>query len=612
MIKGIMKKFKDRRTGQVDHYDLWSEAGEEVRDGKSLSWEKYPRPQMRRDKFILLKDGWTLNGEKIRMPFPPQSMLSGYEKEVGNHLIYEKMFTLPEIFFVNNRILLHFGAVDQIAEVFVNDTFVGKHEGGYLPFTFDITDAIKIDSILNGGTQNNGAGNSGTNNNEANKSVHRLTVKVIDELDKTYPYGKQTKKRGGMWYTPVSGIWQNVWLEAVPEVYIKKIVMKPDLSGVDISLDCDCESFTATVSLEDGKTFIKQFQGKKGRLELAGENASDGSRIQPKLWTPETPHLYEMKISAGNDTVETYFALRTIAIEERKGVKRVCLNEEPIFLHGILDQGYYSDGLYLPAREEEYEQDILRMKNLGYNMLRKHIKIEPEYFYYACDKLGMLVMQDMVNNGPYSFLFDTALPTIGLKKRSDTGISLNGKRQQIFMRHTKETIEHLYNHPSIVAYTIFNEGWGQFQSDYMYDYVKVLDDSRLIDSTSGWFAQKKNDFDSEHIYFKVIHLEVKERPLFVSECGGYSLQVAGHYYNKNKQYGYGACESKEKLTEEIEHMYREMILSSVPQGICGCVYTQLSDVEDEINGLYTYDRKVCKVLSEKMIVLAKELQDAVK
>lgn len=615
MIESILNRIKDKRTGRVEHYDLWSKAGEAVRDGKTSAWEKYPRPQMKRDNFFLLKDGWKLNNELIRVPFPPQAMLSGYKREVDSRLIYKKKFTLPDQFLsgqtkqseleetlrkkqeseenrivydsMNKRILLHFGAVDQIAEVFVNDIFVGKHEGGYLPFTFDITDVT-------------------------NKRVNYLTVKVTDELDKAYPYGKQTKKRGGMWYTPVSGIWQNVWIEAVPEDYIKKIVLKPDLTGVDITLDCDCVFFTSTVFLENGKTLKKQFYGNCGRVELAGEKASDGSVIQLQHWTPEHPHLYEMIIEAGKDKIETYFGLRTISIEERKGIKRVCLNGKPIFLHGILDQGYYSDGLYLPAREEEFEQDILRMKNLGYNMLRKHIKVEPEYFYYACDKLGMLVMQDMVNNGPYSFLFYTALPTIGLKKRGDTRIRLTGKRQQIFIQHTKETVEHLYNHPSIIAYTIFNEGWGQFQSDYMYDYVKVLDDTRLVDSTSGWFAQKKNDFDSEHVYFKVIHLDVKKRPLFVSECGGYTLQIDGHYYNKNKQYGYGACESKEQLTDEIEHMYRNMILYSVPQGICGCVYTQLSDVEDEINGLYTYDRKVCKVLPERMIALAKELQDAVK
>ena len=272
-----------------------------------------------------------------------------------------------------------------------------------------------------------------------------------------------------------------------------------------------------------------------------------------------------------------------------------------------MDQGYFCDGLFLPANEEEYERDILRMKNMGYNMLRKHIKIEPEYFYYACDKLGMLVMQDMVNSGKYYFIKDTALPTIGMKKRKDKS-GITGRRKEFFVEHTKETIEHLHNHPCIIAYTIFNEGWGQFESDRMYDMVKEWDGTRLIDSTSGWFHQKKNDFDSHHIYFKVIKLPIGKRPLFVSECGGYSMAVEGHYYSKYATYGYGACTSSEELTGEIVHMYDEMIISAIKEGACGCVYTQLSDVEDEINGLYTYDRKVCKVDTKAMTEVAEKIR----
>ncbi len=275
-------------------------------------------------------------------------------------------------------------------------------------------------------------------------------------------------------------------------------------------------------------------------------------------------------------------------------------------MHGLLDQGYFCDGIFLPAEPEEYERDILRMKELGYNMLRKHIKVEPEAFYYYCDKHGMLVMQDMVNNGEYSFIFDTALPTIGMKNRSDVKKTEN-ETMRIFKAHTKETMEHLYNHPSIVAYTIFNEGWGQFNSDEMFDFVKGLDDTRLVDSTSGWFAQKKNDFDSEHIYFKTTPPTIKERPVFVSECGGYSQVVAGHYFSRYNTYGYGSSEDSDALTEMIIKMYHEMIIPGLDRGICGCIYTQVSDVEDEVNGLYTYDRKVCKVNKEKMQELSKEI-----
>ena len=337
----------------------------------------------------------------------------------------------------------------------------------------------------------------------------------------------------------------------------------------------------------------------------------DGSEYQPKHWSPEAPHLYEMTVTAGTDHVETYFGLRTIEIKNVDGVNRVCLNEKPIFLHGVLDQGYFPEGIYLPAEEKEYDRDILRMKDLGINLLRKHIKVEPDYFYYACDKLGMLVMQDMVNSGPYHFVGDTALPTFGFKNRKDqTGTG--GKRKEFFMEHVEKTVEQVYNHPSIVAYTIFNEGWGQFESDYMYDYVKSLDSTRLADSTSGWFAQEKNDFDSEHIYFKAIEVEPKERPMFLSECGGYSMAVEGHYYSKYNTYGYGGSDDTAKLTEDIWNLYEIMVLPAVPKGMCGCVYTQLSDVEDEINGLYTYDRKVCKVDREKMLEMAKKLQAAVR
>jgi len=579
------------------HYDLLTQTGEELIAENTDAWQEYPRPQMKREGWQILNGTWKLDGTDIRMPFPPQSILSRYGKKVGDYLTYEKAFTIPADF-NKERILLHFGAVDQIAEVYVNDILVGTHEGGYLPFSCDITSAVKSDANL-------------------------LVVKVTDTLSKDYPYGKQTKKRGGMWYTPVSGIWQTVWLENVPKDYIENIKLTSDLRGVDIEVklagkvsapatsDNNETGFTIELTLENGQNIEKQFEGNTGRLDLASIILEDGSSYEPILWTPEKPHLYEMRIVTKNDVVDTYFALRTISIEERDGIKRVCLNDKPIFLHGVLDQGYYSDGIYLPAKASEYTKDILRMKELGINLLRKHIKVEPEIFYYECDRLGMLVMQDMVNSGPYSFIRDTALPTIGLKKRSDAHGKMGGKRKEFFIKHSEETMKVLYNHPCIIAYTIFNEGWGQFHSDEMYDLVKEWDTTRLIDSTSGWFWQEKNDFDSEHIYFKVIPLKPKERPLFVSECGGYTMAVEGHMYSKYASYGYGVALNEEMLTERIIYMYENMILPFIKDGVCGCVYTQVSDVEDEINGLYTYDRKVCKVNKEKMKVLAERLRGEV-
>ncbi|MBQ6807471.1 MAG: hypothetical protein IJO97_08580 [Lachnospiraceae bacterium] len=598
-----MGKYYEFTKRKSEFCELLTEAAEQEKHRSG--WKQYPRPQMKREQYYILDKNWNMNGQPIRVPFPPQSVLSEYQDPVGDYLTYETTFVIPNSF-TQEGILLHFGAVDQIAQVWVNDTYMGQHEGGYLMYTLDISNVVKREE----------------NNN--------LVVKVTDELSKLYPYGKQRKKRGGMWYTPISGIWQSVWLENVPASYIQNVILKPDLEGIHVHVEMSrvqgmmqvtsnsgahdavtggktCKSFEADIILDNGEVLTQSFDSTEGYIRLSDFECADGSRYEPKLWTPEEPYLYRMKIRAAEDEVETYFALRTIVIREVEGCKRVCLNDKPIFFHGVLDQGYFSDGIFLPAEPEEYERDILRMKELGFNMLRKHIKVEPECFYYYCDKLGMLVMQDMVNNGGYSFLRDTGLPTIGIKKKKDTGGREN-KRKQIFRQHTEQTIKQLYNHPCIVAYTIFNEGWGQFDSDAMYDFVKKLDDSRLVDSTSGWFWQEKNDFDSEHIYFRTVDLKVQDRPLFVSECGGFTRAIEGHQYNTKRSYGYGSVADEKELTDKIVDMYEKMILPGISEGICGCIYTQLSDVEDEVNGLYTYDRKVCKVNREVMVALAEKMK----
>lgn len=540
------------------------------------AWTSHPRPQFKRKEYYILNEDWTLNGHNIQLPFPPQAELSNYKSDITDELTYLCTFTVPASF-KKKRILLHLDALDQLSKVYVNNSFVGEHEGGYLPFVFDVTDII--------------------NRNQEN------TLKIIatDTLCLDYPYGKQTKNPSGMWYTPVSGIWQNVWLENVPDIYVTGMKINASLEQVEINLDYNqqtnaTDAFKVSINMPDGKPLTQTFADGKGILTIPN----------PILWTPKHPHLYNMTIHAGEDCFESYVALRTIEIKTIDGVKRVCLNHKPIFLHGVLDQGYFHDGLFLPKEENGYDRDIQNMKELGFNLLRKHIKIEPDYFYYACDKLGMLVMQDMVNSGKYSFLRDTALPTIGLKKKKDTHLAKNNKRRIIFEEQTRLTIEHLYNHPCVIAYTIFNEGWGQFDSDEMYDYVKALDNTRLVDSTSGWFAQTKSDFDSEHIYFRLKKLKVKKRPLFISECGGYKLLDKQHFFGK-KEYGYGACKDNADLTNRIAEMYEKMIIPGIPDGVCGCIYTQISDVEGEINGLYTYDREVCKVEKDKMLEIAKKL-----
>ena len=534
------------------------------------SWHtRYPRPQLRRDSFLPLLDGWTLNGHPIKLPFCPESLLSGYEGELGDTMVYETAFTLPEGFAPRGRrVLLHFGAVDQIAEVFLNGRPIVRHEGGYLPFHGEITKALL-------------------------PGENTLTVCVIDALDRDYPYGKQTKKRGGMWYTPVTGVWQTVWLEAVPETPVTGLKIVPDRTGITLTVDSKAAHCDAVVRL-DGAEVVRASWAQVGearRIDVPAEHI--------RLWTPDSPTLYDLTVTAGEDTVHSYFALRTVEIgPDKHGVSRLCLNGEPVFLNGVLDQGYFTDGHYLPGEPEEYDRDILRMKALGFNMLRKHIKVEPEVFYEACDRLGMLVVQDMVNNGGYNYLFDTVLPTIGFQWRPNWPVSR--RRKEVFEAHARETLAHLHNHPCVIGYTIFNEGWGQFDGDRLYRDLKALDPTRFYDTASGWFIPKETDVDSKHVYFRNKRLKPGKRPMFLSECGGYARKIDGHLWNPANEYGYGKTDTEAQLTAAIGKMYAEMVNPAIPAGLCGVVYTQLSDVEDEINGLYTYDRQVCKVDGAKM------------
>ena len=580
------------KTRKNMQHDLMSEAGERVLAGKE-SWNSYPRPQLKRKEWINLKEGWKLDGDEIRMPFPPQSTLSGYGKQVGTYLEYTCDFKME--LQQKKRTLLHFGAVDQIAEVYLNGIPLGHHKGGYLPFSFDVTEHVKEEN--------------------------HLVVKVTDDLSHLYPYGKQRKDRGGMWYTPVSGIWQQVWLEQVPEIYIKNLRITPDdhsvriaveLGGIDETTEVIPEYGDFSVELHDGGRYEKMFADNEIYVDFNDVKRPFSGNYKPRKWSPERPYLYRATIEIGEDEVETYFALREIGVRKIDGVNRVCLNGEPIFMNGVLDQGYFCDGIYLPAEEEEYERDVLRMQELGFNMLRKHIKIEPECFYYYCDLHGMLIMQDMVNNGSYSYIRDTALPSIGMQKRNDTGNHVPQEVKDIFESHMVETLGHLYNHPCIVAYTIFNEGWGQFESDRMYELAKKTDPTRLYDATSGWFAQTKSDFDSYHVYFGKRRPKPKERPMLLSEFGGYSYKIPEHVYASDKSYGYGACKDDKELVDRIRARYEELIFPIIESGACGCVYTQVSDVEDEINGFYTYDRKVCKVDAAKMREIANVIKERTK
>jgi len=535
--------------------------------------EYYPRPQLRRESFLSLNGTWELNGKAITLPFPPESKASGYAGEVNGEMCYRRFFHLPEGFWhKGHQVILHFGAVDQVCSVQVNGRIVMHHEGGYLPFEADITDWLNL-------------------------GENEIVVNATDTLSHDYPYGKQRKDRGGMWYTPVSGIWQSVWLECVPEKYIEEICIMPDTKGIFLCVESPEESCTVSIG---GKQW-EIATNCDVRLEI--EN--------PVCWSPENPHLYDMHITAGEDAVDSYFALRTVTIEEVDGVNRVCLNGKPIFMNGLLDQGYFVEGIYLPESPEGYAKDIENMQELGFNLLRKHIKIEPEIFYYECDRRGMLVMQDMVNAGDYHFFRDTVLPTARMQWWPDFRPG-GKKRKQFFEQHCRDTQKHLHNHPCVIAYTIFNEGWGQYDADRIYTELKKNDPTRIYDSTSGWFRKKKSDVDSLHIYFRNAVLHPKKRPLLLSECGGYKRPIEGHMFASGGDYGYGKTDSEEALTAKIAEMYEIMVLPAVKKGLCGVIYTQVSDVEDEINGLYTYDRKVCKVNKEKMRQLGARAQQLLK
>ena len=560
--------------------DLYTTHGENL---AGIPWQAYPRPQLRRESYVNLNGPWEFGIGKnafpsrfdrtILVPFCPESLLSGIHEHFpeGSALCYRRTFFLPDDF-NRGRVLLHIGAADQHLTCFINDKKIGNHIGGYTAFTFDITDALI-------------------------PGENEIKFRCHDDLNnRTLPYGKQTLNRGGMWYTPVSGSWQTVWLESVPGAYIQEL---------DIQVTLEKATVTVTPALS-GKITCEgaEYPLVDGKAVIAPE--------LPHPWSPEDPYLYEFTVEAGEDRVESYFALRTIETKILRGKPRLCLNGKPYFFHGLLDQGYWPDGIYTPAAPSCYSQDILAMKALGFNTLRKHIKVEPEEFYYQCDRLGMVVFQDMVNNGDYSFFRDTALPTIGIQRLKDKNMHRDETIRAQFLRCMEETVKQLKNHPCILYWTIFNEGWGQFDSDNVYEKMKALDSSRIIDSTSGWFRQKKSDVDSRHIYFSPwSSLKKSDKPLVLSEFGGYALPVEGHLFNPEKAYGYKSCKSMEDFRVSIEKLYREKVLPAVDRGLCAAIITQVSDVEDEINGFLTYDRKVNKADQGAMGSIARDLQAAV-
>lgn len=564
------------------NYMLLTEYGEALNRGNVLP--EYPRPQLRRESYINLNGNWeyTIEAKKqalrdtrhgtICVPFPLESCLSGVRcaLEKNEFLCYSREFDVPEDF-IKDITLLHIGAADQQCEVMINGKPVGSHDGGYLPASFDVSGAIQ----------------SGKN---------KIFIRVRDEGGWQYPSGKQRKKRGGIWYTPISGIWQTVWLESVGRDYIRSVKFTPDLAHecVSVVLDSDASFFTLELCAS-GRCIQRAETGERCvSLRIPEEELH--------LWSPENPFLYDITITTQKDSVASYFAMRTFSTDG----KSFLLNGKPYFINGVLDQGYFSDGIYTPASYKAYRDDILAMKRLGFNTLRKHIKIEPMLFYYYCDTLGMLVLQDMVNVGRYSFFKDSLLPFAGFRKRLPYE-NVSRMQRKRFLTHALSTLAYLYNCPSVVYYTIFNEGWGQFHGNDAYNALRQADPSRIYDTNSGWFHEGSTDVTSEHIYFKPIQINSGERPVIVSEFGGYSCRCAAHSFNSAKNFGYRNYETLEELEDNFVALYEREVLPNLKNGLAGAIYTQLSDVEDETNGILTYDRRMCKLNTDRIFPLMKRV-----
>lgn len=546
----------------------------------NIPLSEYPRPQMMRGE-----DSWQrLNGtweyaftdsasapEKydgnILVPFSPECEASGVMRTLSpsQYLWYRRSVKLERE--ISGRLLLHFGAVDQMAEVYVNGEKVAEHVGGYTPFSCDITSYV-------------------------NSNEFELIVKVRDLSDtSSHSRGKQKFKRGGIWYTPQSGIWQTVWLEHVPENYVKSLLITPkfDSSELEVTIECESGDFPCTVTI-DSRT-----------VECTANSKITVPMPDFIPWDNENPHLYPFTVEMCGDKIESYAAMRKIEIsEDEKGIKRLFLNNKPVFHNGLLDQGYWPESLYTPPTEEAIIFDIETAKRMGYNMLRKHIKIEPLRWYYHCDRLGMLVWQDMINGGgEYKFMtISTPLVTkIHLKDnkyRAFARTDAAGRLQ--YYKELEEMILHLRSCPCIVLWVPFNEGWGQFDAEKACQLITELDPTRPIDHASGWHDQKIGDIKSLHVYFTRYNFKPDRlgRAVVLSEFGGYNLRLEGHSFN-SKDFGYRKFASKEELTNAYRRLFEQEVIPAYKKGLCASVYTQLTDVEDEVNGIMTYDRAVIKI-----------------
>ncbi len=543
---------------------------------------EHPRPQEQRKHWLCLNGTWKLqkldkakamafDGE-ILVPFSPETLNGGLEDnfvlQSGEALVYSRSFTLDNSLLLGVT-LLHFGAVDSVCEVYCNGEKADDHRGGFTPFTVDITSFVKF-------------------------GENQLKIICWDEATRDHgARGKQSDKRGGIWYTPQSGIWQTVWIESMPKNYIRDLRITPDAASKTVLISSNSQGETQTITVYDGEKAILQAEYEK-EITLSYDFT---------LWSPENPKLYDFTITnQSGDEVKSYFGVRSFGkTRDKNGIARLTLNGKPYFFNGVLDQGYWSDGMLTYPCDKAAIDELQMLKDMGFNTVRKHIKLEPMRWYYHCDRLGLIVWQDFVNGGgEYKFTHVAAFPFLGFHHRDDDYRYFareNEEGRYEFMQMADEILDNLYNVVSIGVWVPFNEGWGQFDSAKITEYVRKKDPTRIIDSVSGWHDQGvgKTELKSLHTYYTPLKAPKDSRPVVLSEFGGYSMKTEGHVFDESKEFGYKKFDNPEKLTTALGFLYRQKLLPLIQKGLCGCIYTQVSDVEEEINGLVTYDRKVIKI-----------------
>jgi beta-galactosidase/beta-glucuronidase len=546
---------------------------------------EYPRPQMVRKEWKNLNGLWdyairtkdqvrpeSFDGQ-ILVPYPVESALSGVKKTVtpNDKLWYRLSFEVPGNW-PKGKLLLHFGAVDFQAEVWVNGTKLGDHAGGYDPFSFDISNAVK------------------------SSGPQELIVAVTDPTDRgTQPRGKQVLKPGGIMYTAVTGIWQTVWIEPVPSAYIRGLTITPDIDNNKLTVVVDAQGDTSGLSFTaDAKSsgYSASASFSNNPLTLTVNN--------PKLWSPDSPFLYDLTVRLTDkgktiDSVQSYFGMRKIAIgKDEQGIQRLMLNNKPLFQYGPLDQGWWPDGLYTAPTDAALKYDLEVLKKIGCNMLRKHVKVEPDRLYYWCDKLGLLVWQDMPSG-------DRGI------RSNDPDLQRSPESAKQYELELARMIDAFRNHPSIIMWVPFNEGWGQYDTPRIVQLVRDLDPSRLVNNASGWTDRKVGDVSDMHNYPGPGMPAVEDkRAAVLGEFGGLGLPLKGHTWQDAQNWGYQSFQNREELTDAYAALMSRLHML-IPKGLCAAVYTQTTDVEVEVNGWMTYDREVLKIDAEKITAAHRRL-----